>query len=83
MGLMLKGLVNPTFCTGIFLSGGQGCGTIIRRVAAAATCESLAIDFWIFLTFFWIFVGCWMFGEMSGPLSHAVYRKVHNCGPFN
>ena len=24
------------------------CGTIIRRVAAAAKCESLAIDIWIF-----------------------------------
>ena len=25
----------------------------------------------------------WMFCEISGPLSHALYRKVHNCGPFN
>ena len=53
------------------------CGTIIRRVAEAAKCKSSAIDFWIFVNLFL------MWYEMSGPLSHAVYRKVHNCGPFN
>ena len=44
--------------SGIFLSGGPGgqrsnilyvtCGTIIRRVVAAARCKSSVIDFWIF-----------------------------------
>ena len=85
--------------SGIFLSGGGGgrgalpplnfnnpkrskiwyvaCGTIIRRVVAAAKCKSSVIDLLIFLNVFW------MFCEMSGPLSHAVYRQVHNCGPFN
>ena len=24
-----------------------------------------------------------MFCEISGPLSHAAYRNVHNCGPFS
>ena len=31
------------------LVGYVKCGTILRRVAAAAKCESSAIDFWIFL----------------------------------
>ena len=29
------------------------CGTIIRRVVAAARCKSWVIDFWIFLIYFW------------------------------
>ena len=45
------------------------CGTIIRRVAAAAKCESSAIDFRIFFKPFLD--------------SRGVYRKVHNRGPFN
>ena len=53
-------------------------GAISRRVAAAAKCESAAIDFWIFLK---PFFGC--FVRLSGPLSHAAYRKVHKRGPFN
>ena len=33
------------------------CGTIIRRVAVVAKCESQAVDFWIFFkTFFGYFV---------------------------
>ena len=28
------------------------CGTIIRRVVAAAKCKSSVIDFWIFLKYF-------------------------------
>ena len=71
--------------TGIFLSGGLAplnldnpkrskiwyvvCSTIIRHVAAAAKCESSAIDFWMFLNLFW------MFCEISGPLSHAAYTE--------
>ena len=38
------------------------CGTIIRRVVAAARCKSSVIDFWIFC-------------EISGPLSHAAYTE--------
>ena len=45
------------------------CGTIIRRVAAAAKCESSAIDLWILLNLFW------MFCEISGPLSYATYTE--------
>ena len=52
------------------------CGTIIRRVAAAAKCESSAIDFWIFFKpFLDVLWDIWT-SEPRGV-------KVHNCGPFN
>ena len=52
-------------------------GAISRRVAAAAKCESAAIDIGYLLNLFLIFC------EISGPLSHAAYRKVHDRGPLN
>ena len=55
------------------------CGMIIRRVAATARplkVKALQSIFGYLLNLFW------MFGEISGPLSHPVYRKVHNCVPF-
>ena len=83
---------------GYFYQGGQGgipplnfnnpkrfkiwyvaCGTIIRRVVAAAKCKSSVIDLLIFLN---VFFGCFV-RSLDPWSSHAVYRKVHNCGPFN
>ena len=55
----------PRFCV--------TCGTIIRRVVAAARCKSSVIDFWIFFKYFVdVLWDIWT----SEP--RGIYRKVHN-----